>query len=145
MILTSCLNPGKLICSCTFIEQISVMLTIGVSMSHYSSQKVCVNVLTTEWAHHFHSSPPLTFTSCMQMKRGTMAWVDILPSAYLNFRVTKACVDLLSNTRPKWENGSTESQNNNCLPLWRHKCLFSCPLTWYYRYSFACRMLKKIF
>lgn len=52
-----------------------------------------------------------------------MAGVDLLPSAYLNFRGTKAWVDQPCPA------GVEKWQSNNCPPLWRPKCLFSCPLT----------------
>lgn len=52
-----------------------------------------------------------------------MAGVDLLPSAYLNFRGTKAWVDQPCPA------GVGKWQSNNCPPLWRPKWLFSCPLT----------------
>lgn len=71
---------------------------------------------------HYSSQTSFDLHISMQMKRGTMAGVDRLPSRYLNYRKTKAWPHLHSNAPEGQE--KMASQNNNGPLLWRQRCFF---------------------
>lgn len=94
---------------------------------------------------HYSSQTSVDLRISMQMKRGTMAGVDLLPSRYLNHRETKAWPHLHSNAPEGQENGVTEQKLSTFMEKEMFFPAHSCVTVLCGKTGFTCRMQKKTF